>query len=43
MAKTAYQNINECHEAFDGAIKERMQTIRELVRTIALKAEEVTS
>lgn len=43
MAKTDYQSINEYQDAFDGEVKERMQIIRELVHSIAPRAEEVIS
>lgn len=35
MAKTDFKTIDEYHNAFSGDIADRMQSIREIVRTIA--------
>lgn len=43
MAKTDYKSIDDYHQAFDGDILKRMQTIRELVQKIAPEAQEVIS
>lgn len=43
MAKTDYKTIDEYHKAFPTEIQERLQQIREIVRKVAPKAEEVIS
>ncbi len=43
MAKTDYKTINEYHETWTPEIQDRLQTIRELIRSIAPEAEEVIS
>ena len=43
MAKTDYQNIDQYHKAFDGVVRQRMQTIREIIHKVAPGVEEVIS
>ncbi len=43
MAKTDYKTINDYHQAFPEDIRDRMQTIREIVHQAAPEAEEVIS
>jgi uncharacterized protein YdhG (YjbR/CyaY superfamily) len=43
MAKTDFKTIDEYHQTFPGEVRERLQTIRELVHKIAPEAEEVIS
>lgn len=43
MAKTAYQTIDEYHNAYSGEVLERMQQIRATICRIAPEAEEVIS
>lgn len=43
MAKTDYKTIDQYHEAFPPEVRERMQTIRDVIRRAAPNAEETIS
>lgn len=43
MAKTNYKSIDEYHQAFPAPVRERMQTIRQLIQQVAPQAAETIS